>query len=108
MPARGILARRRGKSHPHGPDASRSVWRPVPNATPKSRSTSSTSIGAISSTCPDCGSILEVTGVSPIELDFAPDDDEDEDLDDEDEDLDDEDGDEDEDEEDEEDEDWDE
>ena len=26
--------------------------------------------------CPDCGSNLEVTGLSPIELDFAPDDDE--------------------------------
>ena len=38
--------------------------------------------------CPDCGSSLEVTGISPIELDLAPDDDEeddDEDLDDEDE-----------------------
>jgi alpha-aminoadipate carrier protein LysW len=37
--------------------------------------------------CPDCGSSLEVTGISPIELDLAPDDDEeddDEDLDDED------------------------
>ena len=37
--------------------------------------------------CPDCGSSLEVTGISPIELDLAPDDDEEED----DEDLDDED-----------------
>ena len=27
--------------------------------------------------CPDCGSNLEVTGLSPIELDLAPDDDED-------------------------------
>ena len=38
--------------------------------------------------CPECGTSLEVTGVSPIELDLAPDDDEeddDEDLDDEDE-----------------------
>ena len=32
--------------------------------------------------CPECGSSLEVTGVSPIELDIAPDDeDEDEDED---------------------------
>ena len=55
--------------------------------------------------CPECGSNLEVTGVSPIELDIAPEDDEeDEDLEDDD-DL--EDGDE-EDEEDEEDEGWDE
>jgi alpha-aminoadipate carrier protein LysW len=38
--------------------------------------------------CPDCGSSLEVTGISPIELDLAPDDDEE---DDDDEDLDDED-----------------
>src|SRR5712692_4525104 len=29
--------------------------------------------------CPDCGSNLEVTGISPIELDLASDDDEDED-----------------------------
>ncbi len=36
--------------------------------------------------CPDCGSNLEVTGLSPIELDLAPDDD-DEDDDAEDEDL---------------------
>ena len=59
-------------------------------------------------TCPECGSVLEVTGVSPIELDLAPDDDE-EDDDDED-DLDDDDAlgeDEDEDgDDDEEDEDW--
>ena len=27
--------------------------------------------------CPDCGSNLEVTGLSPIELDLAPDDDDD-------------------------------
>jgi len=27
--------------------------------------------------CPECGSNLEVTGVSPIELDFAPDEEED-------------------------------
>jgi alpha-aminoadipate carrier protein LysW len=58
--------------------------------------------------CPECGSNLEVTGVSPIELDFAPDEDEDDLEDDEDDDLDDEDSDEDEDEDDEEDEDWDE
>jgi alpha-aminoadipate carrier protein LysW len=32
--------------------------------------------------CPDCGSSLEVTGISPIELDLAPDDDEDDDADD--------------------------
>ena len=35
--------------------------------------------------CPECGSNLEVTGLSPIELDLAPDDDEDDDDDDEDE-----------------------
>jgi alpha-aminoadipate carrier protein LysW len=35
--------------------------------------------------CPECGSSLEVTGVSPIELDIAPDDDEEDDEDDEDE-----------------------
>ena len=29
--------------------------------------------------CPECGSNLEVTGVSPIELDLAPEDEEDED-----------------------------
>ena len=46
--------------------------------------------------CPECGSNLEVTGLSPIEFDLAPDDDEDEDLED---DVDDEDEDEDEDEE---------
>jgi len=34
--------------------------------------------------CPECGSNLEVTGLSPIELDLAPEDDEDEDEDDED------------------------
>jgi len=33
--------------------------------------------------CPECGSNLEVIGVSPIELDLAPDDDDEEDLDDE-------------------------
>ena len=33
--------------------------------------------------CPDCGSNLEVTGLSPIDLDLAPDDDDD-DLEDED------------------------
>ena len=32
--------------------------------------------------CPECGSSLEVTGVSPLELDIAPDDEEDEDEDD--------------------------
>ena len=29
--------------------------------------------------CPECGSNLEVTGLSPIELDLAPDEDEEED-----------------------------
>jgi alpha-aminoadipate carrier protein LysW len=38
--------------------------------------------------CPECGSNLEVTSVSPIELDFAPEDDDDEDLDDDDDDAD--------------------
>ena len=53
--------------------------------------------------CPECGSSLEVVSLSPIELDLAPDEDEDDEDDD---DLDDEDeGDEDE-EEDEEDEGW--
>ena len=51
--------------------------------------------------CPECGSNLEVVGLTPIELDIAPDDDEDADDDD---DLEDED----EDEEDDEEEDWDE
>jgi alpha-aminoadipate/glutamate carrier protein LysW len=52
-------------------------------------------------TCPDCGSNLEVTGVSPIELDFAPDDDDlDDDEDDDEDGEDDEDEDEDDDEED--------
>ncbi len=46
--------------------------------------------------CPECGTNLEVTGLSPIELDLAPDDDEDEDDDDLDEDDDDLDDDEDE------------
>jgi len=32
--------------------------------------------------CPECGSNLEVTGVSPIELDLAPDEDEDDEEDD--------------------------
>ena len=32
--------------------------------------------------CPDCGSSLEVTGISPIELDLAPDDDDEDDEDD--------------------------
>jgi len=32
--------------------------------------------------CPECGSNLEVTGLSPLELDIAPDDDEDDDDDD--------------------------
>ena len=32
--------------------------------------------------CPECGSSLEVTSVSPLELDIAPDEDEDEDEDD--------------------------
>ena len=35
--------------------------------------------------CQDCGSNLEVTGLSPIELDLAPEDDDDDDDDDEDE-----------------------
>ena len=39
--------------------------------------------------CPECGSSLEVTGVSPIELDVAPDEDDD-DLDEDDEEEDDE------------------
>jgi len=34
--------------------------------------------------CPDCGSNLEVTGVSPIELDLAPDDEDDDEDDDDD------------------------
>ena len=34
--------------------------------------------------CPDCGSNLEVVGLSPIELDLAPEDDEDDDEDDDD------------------------
>jgi alpha-aminoadipate carrier protein LysW len=62
--------------------------------------------------CPDCGSNLEITGLSPIELDIASDeDDEDDDLDDDDADDDDEDDDEDEDEDEDKDEDaggWDE
>ena len=33
--------------------------------------------------CPECGSNLEVTGLSPLELDIAPEDDEDDDEDDE-------------------------
>jgi alpha-aminoadipate/glutamate carrier protein LysW len=37
--------------------------------------------------CPECGTNLEVTGLSPIELDVAPEDDEDDDV--EDDDLDD-------------------
>jgi alpha-aminoadipate carrier protein LysW len=42
--------------------------------------------------CPECGSNLEVTGLSPIELDLAPDEEDEDDLDDEDdEDLDEED-----------------
>ena len=55
--------------------------------------------------CPECGSNLEVTSLSPIELDLAPDDDEedDEELEEDDDDLED-----DEEEEDEEDGDWDE
>ena len=55
--------------------------------------------------CPECGSNLEVVSLSPIELDLAPDEDEE---DDEDDDLEDEDGDDedDEDEDDEEDEGW--
>ena len=32
--------------------------------------------------CPECGSNLEVVGMSPLELDLAPDDDEDDDVDD--------------------------
>ena len=55
--------------------------------------------------CPECGTNLEVTGITPLELDVAPDDDEDDDddLDDEDAEEDDEDED---DEEDEEKDDW--
>lgn len=34
--------------------------------------------------CPECGSNLEVTGVSPVELEFAPDDEDEEDEDEED------------------------
>jgi lysine biosynthesis protein LysW len=34
--------------------------------------------------CPECGSSLEVTGVSPVELDLAPEDDDEDDEDDED------------------------
>jgi len=55
--------------------------------------------------CSDCGSNLEVVGISPIELDIAPDED-DEDEDDEDDLEDDEDGEDEEDDEDEEDEGW--
>ena len=57
--------------------------------------------------CPECGSNLEVTGLSPIELDIAPEDDEEDDdelEDDDEEDVEDDD----EEEEDEEDKDWDE
>jgi alpha-aminoadipate carrier protein LysW len=51
--------------------------------------------------CPECGTNLEVTGLSPLELDIAPDeDDEDDDDADDDEDEDDDDADDDEDEED--------
>lgn len=56
--------------------------------------------------CPDCGSTLEVTSLSPVELELAPDDDDDLD-DDDDDDLDD-DEDDDIDDEDDEDKDWDE
>jgi alpha-aminoadipate carrier protein LysW len=55
--------------------------------------------------CPECGSNLEVIGLSPIELDVAPEEDDEDDLGDEDE-LDDEDADEEDEEEDEEDEGW--
>jgi alpha-aminoadipate/glutamate carrier protein LysW len=40
-------------------------------------------------TCPDCGASLEVTGLSPVELDVVSDDDEDDDDDEEDDDGDD-------------------
>jgi alpha-aminoadipate carrier protein LysW len=53
--------------------------------------------------CPDCGSSLEVTGTSPIELELASDEDDDDD-----EEEDDEDDEDDEDEDDEDEEDWDE
>ena len=53
--------------------------------------------------CPECGSNLEVTGLSPIELDLAPDEDEEDD-----DELEDDEVDETEEEEDEEDKDWDE
>jgi alpha-aminoadipate/glutamate carrier protein LysW len=59
--------------------------------------------------CPECGSNLEVTSLSPIELDLAPEDDEEEDDDDDDdinEDLEETDDDEEGDDTDEEDEDW--
>ena len=57
--------------------------------------------------CSECGSNLEVAGVSPIELDLAPDEDDDEDEDDDDEDdVDEDDVDDDDDEEEEEDKDW--
>ena len=55
--------------------------------------------------CSECGSNLEVTGLSPVELDLAPEEDEEEESDDLDDDLDDGEEDEDEDE-DEEDKDW--
>ena len=35
--------------------------------------------------CPECGSSLEVIGIAPIELDIAPDDEDDDDLEDDDE-----------------------
>ena len=56
---------------------------------------------------PECGSNLEVTGLSPIELDLAPDDDDEDDDDDDDDEEEDDDDDDDDDEDDEEDdEDW--
>jgi len=58
--------------------------------------------------CPECGSNLEVTGLAPLELDLAPEDDDDEDDLDDDEESDDEEADDEDEDEEEEDEDWDE
>ena len=51
---------------------------------PTSKSTNSMSIKGDRLSCPECGSNLEVTSLSPIELDLAPDDDDEEDEDDDD------------------------
>ena len=56
-----------------------SVWPRVRNATPISKSTSSTSTRAILISCPECGSNLEVAGTSPVELEAVDEDDEDDD-----------------------------